>query len=406
MPSAMPRIIFLNRYFHPDQSATSQMLSDLAFDLGGRGHDVHVITSRQRYESRERLPAEETFGGVRIHRVVTTHFGRDSLPGRVCDYISFYLSARRTVLALARENDIVVAKTDPPLLSVAVAGAARKRKAKLINWLQDLYPEIAQRLGVPLMDGAFGRTLTKTRDRALAQAVANIVPSKSMAANVRAANGIHVINNWTDDERIAPIRIDDNPLREAWGLRGKFVVSYSGNLGRAHDFATMLDAAERLRDDPRVVFLVIGGGKLASELERQAAARGLQASFRFLPYQDRGALKFSLGAADVHWLSLKPGTEGFIFPSKLYGIAAAGRPILAIAAKDGEIAALLTRHECGVTIAPGDGAALAREIARLARDPERCAQLGQAARHMLESEFTKAAALEKWRGLLEPHLTA
>src|SRR4029450_8158614 len=86
----MPRVIFLNRFFHPDHSATSRMLSDLAFELASSGKDVHVITSRQLYNKPGAdLPAEDVVNGVRIHRVGTTSFGRSRLPGRAMDYLSF-----------------------------------------------------------------------------------------------------------------------------------------------------------------------------------------------------------------------------------------------------------------------------------------------------------------------------
>ena len=102
----------------------------------------------------------------------------------------------------------------------------------------------------------------------------------------------------------------DNPLRREWNLADKFVLGYSGNLGRAHEFATVLAAAERLRDEPRVAFLMIGGGKRFEELSAAVQARGLAGAFRFLPYQARTLLSYSLGAADAHWVSLDPRLEG------------------------------------------------------------------------------------------------
>src|SRR5688572_28796716 len=110
------RLIFINRYFHPDHSATSQMLSDLAFALADRGHEVAVITGRQRYDApTDTLPPRETASGVAIHRVWTTRFGRANLIGRTIDYATFYLTAGWRLWRLARPGDVVVAKTDPPM---------------------------------------------------------------------------------------------------------------------------------------------------------------------------------------------------------------------------------------------------------------------------------------------------
>lgn len=144
----MSKVIFINRYFYPDLSATSQILSELAFALAAKGQAVHVITSQQLYENpTTRLAPEETANGVKIHRVRTTRFGRSRLLGRTLDYISFYFSVRWTLASIASPNDIVIAKTDPPLLSLAVMSAVKRRRARLVNWLQDLCSGSRNRLG-------------------------------------------------------------------------------------------------------------------------------------------------------------------------------------------------------------------------------------------------------------------
>ena len=118
------------------------MLSDLAFDLARQGERVTVITSRQRYDAPNvALPAKETIDGVEIFRVWTSRFGRQNLIGRSADYLSFYVTAAWTLLRLARRGDIVIAKTDPPMLSVIAAPIARLRGARLVNWLQDIFPD-------------------------------------------------------------------------------------------------------------------------------------------------------------------------------------------------------------------------------------------------------------------------
>lgn len=402
----MKRIIFLNRYFHPDHSATSQVLSDLAFHLAASGHAVRVLTSRQLYDNpAAELLATETVRGVAIRRLSATRFGRAGLLGRGADYGSFYVAVWRELIAGAQPGDIVVAKTDPPLLCLPAASAVRRRGLLLVNWLQDLYPEVAMRLRVPVVAGPLGAALLKWRDAALRQAAANVVVGEGMAAAVRgrgvAADRIEVIPNWCDDNEIRPIAHTDNALRREWGLADRFVVGYSGNLGRAHEFATLLQAALRLRDEPRIVFLFVGGGSRVAELRRQVTALELDANFRFLPYQDRARLRFSLGAADVQWLSLRPELEGLIVPSKFYGIAAAGRPVISVTAPDGEIAALVRQHNCGVVVAPGDGAALAAALRELAANPEAAAAMGSRARAMLDAQFARRQAFARWDGVFD-----
>jgi colanic acid biosynthesis glycosyl transferase WcaI len=402
----MPRLIFVNRFFFPDHSATSQILSDLARHLASAGRDVHVVTSRQIYDdTKAALSASEIIDGVHVHRVPSSGFGRDTLLGRSIDYLSFYYSMWRYLTALVRPGDIVVTKTDPPLTSVLAMTVTRRKNARLVNWLQDIYPETAAELGVPLMRSPLAAILTVLRNRSLRQAEATVVVGNLMARKIESlgapAARVHVITNWCTDRDIRPIAQSENPLRQAWGFAGQFVLGYSGNLGRAHEFETVLAAANRLRDHRQIIFLVIGGGKGFDQLSQAVKQQGLSCSFRFMPYQDQKTLPYSLAVADVHWLSLNPKLEGLLVPSKFYGIAAAGRPIIVIADKNGEIARLVEEHGCGVVVAPGDAEALVEALQQLASAPAKASEMGRRARSMLDAHFTRQEALKRWSGLLD-----
>ena len=401
----MKRIIFLNRFFLPDHSATSQLVSDIATDLASSGHDVHVITSQQLYDDPQaRLPSEETLSGVRVHRVATTRFGRSKLIGRAIDYVSFYASAWRTLLKVTKCDDVLVAMTDPPLISLVAMQVANLRRAYLVNWLQDIYPEVAVALNVPLVKGPIVQIIAHQRDRSLKKADANVVVGEHMADKVASRgicrNRIHIISNWCEDEKISPVAPSENPLRREWGLENKFVVGYSGNLGRAHEFATVVAAAERLSGNSDIVFICIGGGHLMNQLARCVQERGLT-NFKFMGYQDDTVLKFSLGVPDVHWISLKPEVEGLVVPSKIYGILAAGRPVIAICTNDGEVARIVKQYQCGGVVEPGNVGALVDLILQLSADAALRAEMGQRARVTLEAQFSRQKALARWRQLLE-----
>ena len=398
------RICFINRYFHPDHSATSQMLSDLAFFLAGRGHEVAVITSRQRYDAPDaRLAAEEHVNGVAVHRVWTSRFGREFLPGRAVDYLTFYLSTAWRLLRLVGRGDVVVAKTDPPMISVPVGWVAALQGARLVNWLQDLFPEVAAALGVRLARGAAGGLLTCLRDRSLKRAAMNVAIGEGMRRRLLGLGldpaRVEVVHNWSDDERIRPLAAAENPLRGEWGLEGKFVVGYSGNLGRAHEHETLLAAADRLRGERDVVFLFIGGGASMEGLRTEAQARGI-GNLIFRPYQPVERLRESLGVADVHLVVLRPEMEGLIVPSKYYGIAAAGRPTIFVGSRDGEIARLLSAGEAGFAVDQGDGLGLAQAVLRLRDDPVLRERMGQNARRLCEERFSRRAAMEHWGRVL------
>lgn len=397
------RIIFINRYFHPDISATSQLLSDLAFALGKAGASVEVVTSRQTYgDARTELPPSEKLGNVSVSRVWTSRFGRGRLLGRAIDYLTFYVAAGWCLLRKVERGDVIVAKTDPPLISVVAAVVARLRGATLINWIQDLFPEVASAVGIRGL-GPVAPVLRGLRDISLKAAHTNVVLGDRMAATLKARKicetRIGVIQNWADEVLISPVDKAANTLRESWGLSEKFVVGYSGNMGRAHDFRTIVDAAERLSEHAHIWFLFIGGGAQA-DVVRQAFARRNLTNVSFQQYQARSELALSLSVPDVHLVCLRPGLEGLIVPSKIYGIAAAGRTSIFVGAPDGEVAGLLTRGECGFAVDHGDAAALSRYIVRLAENPAENERLGSNARRMFEMELTKSQAIAKWKSVI------
>lgn len=400
----MPRVVFVNRYFHPDQSATSRMLSDLAFRLAERGVSVAVVTSRQLYENpRAQLPARETVNGVSVHRVATATRGRSRLLGRALDYSSFHVTAGLTLLRLLSPGDVVVAKTDPPLISIVVSSAARLRGALLINWLQDLFPEVASVLTPGLMPAWVERQLITARDRSLRRAAMNVVLSEAMRTRVCGAGvditRIRIVPNWADTESVMPQPTATSQARQRLGLEGRFVVGYSGNLGRAHEFETLIGAARLLRADARFAFLITGSGARAEALQSSVRAEGLD-NFFFQPYQPAELLSDSLAAADVHFVSLLPALEGLIVPSKIYGILAAGRPALFVGDRNGDVARMLRDQDCGSALALGDCEGLAAELRLLADSPERVDAMGTNARALGLARYTSEHAVADWLAFL------
>ena len=364
------RVVFVNRYFHPDHSATSQIATDLAFHLASRGWEVAAITSRQRYDdARARLAPREVANGVHIERVWSTRFGRAGLVGRAFDYLTFYLSA---FLAMRRSRDaIVVAMTDPPLLSVVAAFASKR----VVNWVQDLFPEVAEalKIRIPFVKGL--------RDWSLRRARANVVLGDLMSARVPRAVVIH---NWADG-KLEPVgRAEARPT---------FSIGYSGNLGRAHDFTTILGAMQRL---PEVRFVFTGGGAQLASVKREAPANA-----EFRPYVPREQLSESLSSVDAHLVSLRPALEGLIVPSKFYGILAVARPVIFIGARDGELARLIDAYHCGIVVDEGDVDGLAHAIATLAGDRDAAAAMGARGRALYLDRFAPRHAFAAWERVLE-----
>jgi hypothetical protein len=402
--ASMAKTIFVNRYFFPDHSATSQLLSDLAFDLASRGQDIHVITGGQLYtDPRASLLSDEVIRGVKVHRVSTSRFGRARLWGRMLDYLTFYLGATWRLLCSIEPGDVVVAKTDPPMMSVCAAWAARIKKGVLVNWVQDLFPEVATSLDVYGIRFA-APMLKRFRNKSLQQSRSNVVLGARMAQRLRdegvTSDRITVIENWADGEIIQPVPKNDNPLLCEWRLEGKFVMGYSGNMGHVHEFKTMIDAAERLKHEPEIAFVFIGDGIARRWLEDETAERGLT-NVQFYPYQPNDRLRWSLSVPDVHFVSLRPTLEGLIVPSKFYGIAAAGRAVIHVGDPDGEIPRILEREQCGWSYCIGEVGPLAQRIRELSQRPHEVLEAGLRARRAFDRQYARVHALKRWRGLLD-----
>jgi colanic acid biosynthesis glycosyl transferase WcaI len=399
----MQRLVFVNRYFAPDESATSRMVSDLARMLRASGHRVEVVCSRQLYDDAAAdLPARDEINGVAVHRVGGARHGRASLVGRALDYLSFHWAAYWRLRRILEPGDVVIAKTDPPLLSVTVARAARASGANFVNWLQDVFPEVASELGLAIRPAWFERGLLALRDRSLRQAACNVAIGARMRdrllARGIASHSIQVIPNWVDIDEITARSTDGNAVRARLGIADRFVIGYSGNLGRAHEFDTFLEAARLLADSPEFVFLITGGGARLAALRAGVAAHNLQ-NFRFQALQPADGLADSLAAADVHLVSLLPRTEGLIVPSKYYGIMAAGRPAIFIGDPQGELAREIRANDTGAVVAVGDAAALVQELRRLRGEPGRLARLSVNARRSAELHHSGRRALDSWLNL-------
>jgi colanic acid biosynthesis glycosyl transferase WcaI len=191
----------------------------------------------------------------------------------------------------------------------------------------------------------------------------------------------------------------NNPLLYKWGLSKQFIVGYSGNMGRAHEFATILDAAEKLLEDKEIIFLFIGDGPMLKWIKHEVKKRYL-INVIFRPYQPREQLSNSLTVPDVHLISLRSDLEGLIVPSKFYGIAAAGRATLYIGDQAGEIPHILQNYDCGLTVSEQDSEKLANHIKLLASNSELCQKMGNNARDTFEKLYDKTTALKLWRQVL------
>jgi glycosyltransferase involved in cell wall biosynthesis len=374
------------------------MLTDLALDLRAFGLDVHVVASGRQTD------AVEVFNNVEIHRVAGLQRASQGLLSRAVSYWQYCVGARAMAKTLLKPGDVAVMKTDPPMLSSIVAPVARRNGARTVNWLQDVFPEIAKVYGVPGASGFAVKALCRFRNRSLSTADAIVVIGERMAQHVRkqvprSNSKIHVIHNWSDSNEISPIDAHENQLRRSWRLDDRFVVAYCGNLGRVHEFETILEAATLLAREDEVRFVFVGHGAQWQSVQQAAARRRLN-NVVFMPHQPRPRLAEALSAADVHLCVLRPEFEGLVHPSKLYGIMASGRPTIFVGDADGESSSILANANAGITVAPGAAKELATAVMKLRDDAGLRSRLGFNARREFLRLYDRGIASRAWEQLL------
>jgi glycosyltransferase involved in cell wall biosynthesis len=266
---------------------------------------------------------------------------------------------------------------------------------------QDVFPEIAvnlKRLSHPLLIAVLRALIgfyLRRADRVVA--IGPVMKNRLIEKRVR-PDRIEVIPNWVDTEAVTP-QPNDNAWAREHGLTDRFVVMHSGNVGHAQNLDLLVTATTQLEDLERLAVLIIGTGARHAhtvELAQQLGADRVE----FLPYQPRERIAESLSSADVHYVGLTPGLAGFVVPSRVYGILAAGRPILAAVDRDSETAALVEEAGCGIVVPPARPDLVAQAIRSLAAGEHDLAEMGRAARAYVEANGSLAQAVERYRRLL------
>jgi glycosyltransferase involved in cell wall biosynthesis len=207
------------------------------------------------------------------------------------------------------------------------------------------------------------------------------------------------IPNWADLDNVRPTPRSSNPLLTKLGLTDKFVIQYSGNMGRTHGLACLTDAAQRLRNTDEVHFLFIGTGAKKRWLERAVEEQGLT-NVTLWPYQPRDELGVSLGACDLAIISFAPGMSGLSVPSRMYNVMAAGKPILAVADPDSELAQMVREEMIGWVTSPGDAGGIMGAILEAKGDVARLAEMGGRARTAAEMKYSYGLVIDVYRSVL------
>ena len=398
------RILVLNQYYWPGVEATAHLLTQLCEALA-EDYEVEVVTGvLHGYEDE---PRDVVHNRVHVTRVASTSYERSRLGRRAVNYASYLGSALQRALS-GPKPDLVVCMTDPPIIGDLGVIVGHRVGAPVVVISQDVFPEIAtelHRLTNPAVVGVL-RTLVGAYLRRADRIVAIGEKMRERLVEKGAPpERVRVIPNWIDTHEITP-QPRDNPWAEQHDLVGRFVVMHSGNVGHAQDLDSLVRAATFLRDreDARVV--IVGFGARHAEMVELASRLEVEDTVRFLPYQKRARLPWSLSSADVHVVGLARGLAGYVVPSRLYGILAAGRPVIVSADDESETARLVREIGCGVVIPPTRPDLLARTIREAADGALELEEMGRRGREYVVEEADRIVAMERYRALVREMLRA
>ncbi len=403
VPAKPLKVLMLNQAFWPDVVATAQHADDLARYLQSHGDDVSVVASRALYGStRATLDRRELRHGIKVYRVGMQVFGKRGVRSRAVDFTLFYLAALWQCLWLPK-HDVVICFTTPPF--IALVGALMKwiKGTRMVYWTMDLYPEVAGAAGLMRRDGIFWRMFRAIDRFCLRSADQVITLGRFMKERIIEKGAdpsrVEMISVWSGAEKFPERARSQNPLRAEWGIGDRFTIMYVGNFGLGHDMEAIAAAVEQLKGDDSIRWVFVGDGQSKKTLEQRITACGAT-NVVVKGYQRREQLADVLDLGDTHLVSLLPGWEGLIVPSKFFSVLAAGKATLWIGPQESECVSIITENACGYQCEAGDGASLARSVKHLATHRDEAAAMGRRGKDIYEARYSSDHACKSWRDTL------
>ena len=409
------RIAIVNQFFAPDLSPTAHLAASLARHRAEAGDEVTVVTGGSGYvpgadDVLAEVHDDAGHGGIRVIRLWTPAGGKATIAIRLAGYLSFHVGALWRMVTLA-PHDVVVSLTTPPYVVVAaLAHRLRNRRARVVLWSMDCYPDAAERFG-QLQPGGLASRLLRRLNRFVLPRLAHVVcldgAMLDLLRSQYARPGrppMSVIPNWEPAALFPPVAAAPDQAWPGWaeaGVDDRFRLLYLGNAGYGHRFDTVAAAARRL-DPARHALVFIGGGVRWDELEAaradSAAAGGAPVVLRgYVPKDETPAVLAGAGAALI---VLDDEALGVMSPSKLHASLAAGLPVVYVGPEGSNVDEAIATHGCGVSLRHGDVDGLVTALDRLATDPAWHAQLSEAARQAFDTGYSDVAVLPRWDAVL------
>lgn len=415
----MARIAILSLVFPPDGVSTAQIMGDLALDLRALGHEVEVMTTTPHYnqdldaEARQplrkhwgRLLQKSDFDGIPVYHVLMPRKGA-SIARRLLPWAGFHLLSTIAGALLLSKPDVIIVPSPPLTIGVSAWLLGAVLRALFIYNVQEIYPDVAISLGA-IRNKLLIRLLYRLESFVYNRATAITVIAPRMAEQLLSkgvpASKVHVIPNFVDTEAFQP-GDKDNDFSRQYGVHDKFLVTYAGNMGPGQNLETFIEAAALLQNEPRIHFMMMGGGMLQAKLEQKVADRALS-NFTFLPHQPYSLVPQIYAASDLNLVPQAPGITDVAVPSKVYRIMACGRPVLASTFADSDLAKLVEEARCGMVASAGSPQDLASTILEARQQPERLRTMGQAGRQHVVAHYSRQTVARRYHELVQSIVAA
>jgi len=408
MPNAAAgrKILFVEQFYYPDGWGGAELPLDLTIHLARAGYRVEVICGADQYAPLKGAPPPDPRNeGIRLRRIPAL-LGGSIHRGKFLRQLWFYC-ALLPLLLLRRPPDLFVTQTNPPLAAVMVAAVGWACRRPVMIIAMDVYPEVLIAHGAIRDHGALGTILKSAfgwayRSARRVIALGPVMSARLVSKGVEPAR-ITEIPNWATGD-LGLVTGAANALRREWQLEGKFVVLYSGNLGIAHEFDTVLRGVERAhRSMPALRVVFIGRGSRLTQVKQRVAELEIDSIVHFSDPLAAARLPESFGMAHLALVTLQPGFEGLVVPSKLQGYMARGVPVLYVG-PDSDADRFIKRSSCGVSIACNDVQGVASALMDLAADAGRLAALGRSGRQFYEAQFSRSSGLAKYESAIRSTL--
>lgn len=410
------KILIIANYFYPDVASLGQLITDFCFQLKDK-YDFTVIAAIPNYDRDLQIENDkkklsfykEIVNEIKVKRVIVPNINKRSKLSRINYILKYYFNSRKAIRSV-KEYDIIFTVSQPPILG-GLLGIYAKRKmknSKLIYNIQDFNPEQIEavkysnlKILINIMRRVDSISLNYS-DKILLVGSDQLETLKNR--NKKFLEKAVVINNWSDDEKIIPLDKNNQEIidfKKEHDLKDKFIIMYSGNIGLFYDLKNLIKIMCKFRNNKDIVFLFVGEGAVKDDLIKYSKENNFN-NIKFLPYQPKEKLKISLNLADVHLVVNAKGIKGVSVPSKIYGVMAAGKPILGVLEKGSEAREIIEKAECGICIDPKNYEDFEKAIEHFIKiKKEEKKRFERNSRNYLISNLSRKKSIQKYDNLFE-----